>query len=203
MVLSIGLATGCERAQIELVDPLQEANTAEQVLATASREYGESQKRADDYAKFTAALQPHLAQLSGRNRQTAEANLYFFAIPPSLDALNSTPELHVNQMAATVWPTILQLAIESGESPADYAERLCQSEWRDECQPRSKTEQTRFVVVHAMQTLKHRAELAYRRCPECQDKPSYRTQLSKLNVALIDVQSKRRIPNKSLVDATR
>jgi hypothetical protein len=183
--------TGCESRQVELLDPLRDGSPAELALATASHEFGDSQKGADDYAAFASAVRPHLKALSGHQRQMADANLAFFAIPPSLDAINSSPLQHVRQMGATVWATTLKDSIGPDETAEQYVERLCELN-RDGCAMRPKEQRPRFVIVVAMQTLKHRAERAYQQCVSCQEEPSYQTQLARLNQAIIEMQAVRR-----------
>lgn len=123
-----------------------------------------------------ASLAGKIEELSPRFNEPveeeAERKLVFLAIGP-LEAHFADPiEEQLRVLGLTVWPIVLRVEPEEGETPKEYAARVCSGKLALECKNAVPEYWPTILSAVVWRRFKERAREAYVRCGPCKTEPS-------------------------------
>ncbi len=164
------LSSGCEAKQTALVAETDDesADFGRSSLRAAVVALSKSPESPQAYEVFADRVRELMPFFSRSVKREAKLRLCTLAIAPLEAGLSLTPEGQLQAFATTVWPSILEFPKLEGETPHDYADRLCASEFALDCNNVIPERWPAILNARVWRTLKNRVELAYSRCRWCE-----------------------------------
>ena len=137
LLLLAGLAVGCGRELIEVVESEASSDFGRGELLSAVGTFSQNGSDAAAYAELRTTVATLRPRFNQRVSDEAELNLVFLALKPLAKHADASLQEQMHSLATTVWPVSTGLEPEEGEAAAAYVRRLCDSNRIADC---------RFVV---------------------------------------------------------
>ncbi len=175
VALTLGLSAGCDSKRTPMVAETDDvsADFGRTALMEAVVTLSKSPDSPEDFLVFTKRVEELTPFFSRDLAREAEMRVSVLAIGPLHARFDEPQAEQMEILGATVWPAVLQIPANKGESSAQYVARLCEGELAVECH--NLVPEFWPVVLNARvwRTLKSRINVAYDRCQWCADDPGF------------------------------
>jgi len=193
-VVVVVFVMACSGGHIEIVSESDDSTAiARKSYDTALRGYADSRDPVDAYRAFSATVQELSPRLHPDDRAEAELRLRLLALKP-LESVRPLPfAQQVEILATSVWPVVLGIALQPGESSSDYMARVCEERpiipCDDEAIVPTPGSSSEAISVFVLEKLKRETDAGVAECEGCQLDPSYRDVQARITVLVLAARS--------------
>lgn len=171
---------GCKKKKLEVVnDPQDSTDYGRADLMAAIDTMSRTPSSAEAFRKFHLTVEGARGRFNETIAALAERHIVFAALGPLEAVASASPDLRMNKLALTVWPTAFHVEPEKDELPMQYLQRLCSDELAGECKHVVPEAWAVRLSTLAWRRLQSRARDAYVRCRQCKNTESYESALER------------------------
>jgi hypothetical protein len=172
---ALAVASGCDSSRTPMVAETDDiaADFGRSALIEAVVILSKSPKSPEAFLTFTKRVDELTPFFSRAMKREAELRVCVLAIGPLQANFDAPPVEQMENLGVTVWPAVLQIPVQEGETSSDYVARLCEGELAVECHNVVPEFWPFILNARVWRTLKSRINVAYDRCQWCADDPDF------------------------------
>lgn len=125
------------------------------------------------YVAFTDRVDELAPYFNRDVKREAELRTCVLALGPLQASFDKSQAEQMKLLGSTVWPAVLQIPSNEGETSAQYLARLCDDKLAIECNDVVPEFWPVIINARVWRTLKSRISVAYDRCQWCADDPEF------------------------------
>lgn len=173
----LGVAVGlgaCAPDRVDIHDePDDGADYGRGEMLAAVQAFAAGPRDPTSYRTLAVTIEDLRPQFDAVVAKEAERHLVLLALAPLEEAFELSMDEQFERLALSVWPTALGVQPKSGETPAQYAERICANELALSCN--RTVDRWRPLVLSGLvwSRMKARAREAVSHCRVCAGEPGY------------------------------
>ncbi len=165
------LAAACTREPIEVHKNTDAFDFGRGELLAAVDEAAKDPTSPKVIAGLAARIAELRPQFNNPVEKEAERKLVFLALFPLEAQFTEPVDRQLEALALTVWPIALRVEPEKGETPAQYASRVCSTTLALECKYAVPEYWPVIISSVVWRRMQERAREAYVRCGPCKSEP--------------------------------
>ena len=174
LLVLIGLSA-CDGKRVAIVDEKDDkaADFGRGALIDAVVRFSKTPDSPQAYLAFAARVEELMPIFNRDVRREAQLRLSVLAISPLQAAFDKPHAEQMELFGTTIWPSILGVDAEEGETASDYARGLCLRELALDCNDVVPEDWPVIINARVWRELNNRIGVGYDRCRWCQDDPNF------------------------------